>query len=403
MGSALTERDAIEWIQANSFSTSKVGRIGVELEWHVFREGSPNERLGIAESRRILAPDSQPLPAGGTISFEPGGQLELSTRPAVSVGDCVSAVLADLQVLRARASRAGLVLSGAGLDLRSPVRTVDLAWYAALERSYDRYGPWGRVMMCNAAAVQVNIEAGEESPGWQSRDRRWLLANRLGPVLVAMFANSPSGFGLTGRSVRQLLRHRADRSRGDPMPLSASALEDWTQYTLDAGVVGIEDVTTHQWWTPPVGFTMRRWLHTVEMRPVLAEDLRRHLKSVIPPVRACGHLELRMIDAQDGDNWVVPLTVVAGLLDDELNFRATENIVAALPTPTREGHVAAALEGPADPQLASAAERCIRLVISSLDRLGVPQWAVEQVLRFAERYTLRARCPADHPFAAEAL
>jgi glutamate--cysteine ligase len=403
MSVALTERDAFEWIQANSFSTTKVGRIGVELEWHVFRESSLNERLGITESRRVLAPDPHPLPAGGTISFEPGGQLELSTRPAFSVGECAIAALTDLQVLRMRASRAGLVLSGAGLDLRPPLRTVDLPWYAALERSYDRYGPWGRVMMCNSAAVQVNIDAGDELPGWQCRDRRWLLVNRLGPVLVAMFANSPSGFGLTGRSVRQLLRNRADRSRSDPIPLSASALKDWTQYALDAGVVGIEDLSTRRWWTPPVGFTMRRWLRTADARPVFAEDLRRHLKSVIPPVRACGHLEVRMIDAQDGENWVVPLTVVAGLLDDEPNFRATENIVATLPDPTREVHVAAASEGLADPQLASAAEQCIRLVVSSLDRLGVPHWAVEQVLSFAERYTLRARCPADHLLAAEAL
>jgi len=47
-------------------------------------------------------------------------------------------------------------------------------------------------MMCNTAALQVNLDLG---PG--GRCERWRLAHALGPTVVACFANSP--FGVAGR------------------------------------------------------------------------------------------------------------------------------------------------------------------------------------------------------------
>ena len=50
------------------------------------------------------------------------------------------------------------------------------------------------------------------------------------------------------------------------------------------------------------------------MRPPTAGDLEYHLSTLFPPVRPRGHFELRMIDAQPGDGWVVPLAVASALL-----------------------------------------------------------------------------------------
>ena len=36
-------------------------------------------------------------------------------------------------------------------------------------------------------------------------------------------------------------------------------------------------------------------------------DLSYHLSTLFPPVRPRGHLEVRVIDAQPGDGWIVPL------------------------------------------------------------------------------------------------
>ncbi len=60
-----------------------------------------------------------------------------------------------------------------------------------MEEFFNRAGPWGRLMMCSTASVQVCLDAGEQGTGPGSVGWRWRLLHALGPVLVAAFANSP--------------------------------------------------------------------------------------------------------------------------------------------------------------------------------------------------------------------
>ena len=52
-------------------------------------------------------------PLAGTLTTEPGGQLELSSQPAPLAG-CIAGAAADLDRLRARTATAGLTLTGLG-------------------------------------------------------------------------------------------------------------------------------------------------------------------------------------------------------------------------------------------------------------------------------------------------
>ena len=73
-------------------------------------------------------------------------------------------------------------------------------------------------------------------------------------------------------------------------------------------------------WTAPAGVTFRDWLRdggSGTLRAPTAEDLDYHLSTLFPPVRPRGHMELRMIDAQPGDGWIVPAAVVTALTDDD--------------------------------------------------------------------------------------
>ena len=82
-------------------------------------------------------------------------------------------------------------------------------------------------------------------------------------------------------------------------------------------------------WTAPPGLTFRDWLReggSGPLRAPTAEDLDYHLSTLFPPVRPHGHMELRMIDAQPGDGWIVPAAVVTALADDE---RAADAALAA--------------------------------------------------------------------------
>ena len=64
------------------------------------------------------------LPGQGRLTFEPGGQVELSSAPAASLGDCVAAASRDLAALRQALRPAGLTLVGRGFDPCRPARRV---------------------------------------------------------------------------------------------------------------------------------------------------------------------------------------------------------------------------------------------------------------------------------------
>ncbi|GHJ44441.1 glutamate--cysteine ligase EgtA [Catellatospora sp. TT07R-123] len=392
MSRALSEPYAEEWVFNNAFVTQRIGCVGVELEWLVVDPTAPLARPDHALVEAVVNPPGRRLPYGSAISFESGGQVELSTLPAANLTDCLTAAAEDMSVIRNEVRARGLRLIGAGLDSRPARRLVDNPRYVALEAAYDQYGPVGRQMMCNAASVQVNVDAGDDSAGWRGRQRRWWLLNTLGPALMAMFANS---LGDGGRSTRQLLRFRTDPTRTDPVP-AGECRAVWTAYALDAQVTGVRMPTGRPWLVPPVGFTMRHWLRGQGPRAANLADLRRHLKSVIPPVRARGHLEIRMIDAQRGDDWAVPATVVAALLDDPTGSDRAAAVAADLPEGADRAYwIDAAREGMARPDLAAAARSLMEIALDTLHRIRVPAWAAAATARFADRYTDRGRCPAD--------
>jgi glutamate--cysteine ligase len=396
---SLGELEATELIFSHALSRDRVGRIGVELEWLVQAVDAPARRLTVAQLSPLIGAGEELLPAGSTVSLEPGGQVELSTRPASSVVACIEAAARDLAVVRTRAAGSGLRLLGLGLDDRPPALVVRMPRYSALKRYYGAFGSSADTLLCNTASIQVNIEAGDESEGWRGRFRRWFLANALGPTLMAMFANSPAAFPGTAdpaRSGRQTVRLRTDPLRTGPLPQGDDPRSVWTRYAMDTRVIAVRCLATGAWQPPPAGLTLRRWLRGEGPRGVHATDVFEHLKSLVAPVRACGHLELRMIDAQQGDDWVVPVAVVAGLLDEELASEAAFQLVRASPqSMTRRYWLHAARVGLADPALAMRAQAVVGIARAGLLRLGVPAWLVAAVDHFAERYTLRGRCPAD--------
>ena len=128
-----------------------------------------------------------------------------------------------------------------------------------------------------------------------------------------------------------------------------------------------------------------------------ADDLDYHMSTLFPPVRPRGHLELRVIDAQPGDGWIVPTAVVSALLDDPVAAEVAMAAVEPLQKDCRPGDLLlrAARLGQDDPQLAAASRECFAAADSALSRLGAPAAIRDAVGAFADRYVLRGRCPAD--------
>ncbi len=201
-GPPLTEREAEVQAHGIAFKTGPPGTVGVELEWLVCDGRDPSLPVDQRRVAAALARLDEPgaLPGRGRLTTEPGGQVELSSAPASGLGGCVAAARSDLTAVRQAIAPAGLSLAGHGLDpLRPPRRVLDQPRYVAMEEFFDRSGPWGRVMMCSTASVQVCVDAGQEQGGPSGFRWRWHLLHGLGPVLVASFANSPFQDGLAFR------------------------------------------------------------------------------------------------------------------------------------------------------------------------------------------------------------
>jgi glutamate--cysteine ligase len=377
--------------------------------------------------RPELPASSRPafLPSGALLTSEPGGQLELSSQPADSLAALIATTSADLTALRAALAADGLGLAGIGLDpLRPPRRVLTLPRYAAMEAFFDLGGPWGRQMMCDTASVQVCLDAGVDSDGPGGYRWRWRLL-ALGPVLVAAFANSPLREGKpTGWvSSRQQVWSRMDPGRTRAPRLDDDPRAAWADYALDAQLMCVRDTDPGNWSAPP-GLTLRDWIRgpAPGLRRPTVDDLEYHLSTLFPPVRPRGHFELRMIDAQPGSGWIVPLAVCCALLSDaqaeEAALAAVEPLWGGRPpgwppaAPTGTGaHPAAtpgagdtagegpwlraARLGPADPAVSRASRAVFTAAREALARMAVPDAVAAAVDAFTEDYVSRDRCPAD--------
>jgi glutamate--cysteine ligase len=307
------------------------------------------------------------MPGGSRLTFEPGGQVELSAPPAATVGAACGSVAADLAALDEAFSPVGVRLLQQGTSPRPRPRLVDGPRYRAMEAYFDASWPSGRVMMCSTASVQVNLGLGPDPD-------RWRAANLLGPVLAAAFANSPvPGRCATSRLATWLA---LDPSRTAAVPAAvADPGQAWADYALAARVMLIrvaedrfvpllEPVTAQDWVTRghPLGWPT-------------GDDLVYHLTTLFPPVRPRGWLELRMIDALPDPWWRVPVAVAAALVDDAEAISAAEGAAGRW--------WPAARAGLADPRLAAAARLAAARALAGLDRVGadsltailVEQWA----------------------------
>jgi glutamate--cysteine ligase len=386
--------------------------VGLELEWLLHDRRTPTEPLTTNRLAAALGPWSPPalhfseasrdsqtsrhsnapaptMPNGSTVTVEPGGQLEISTAPAHSLGECLAAAAADTRLIHGRLARAGLTALGAGADpYRAPARILDVPRYVAMEAYFDQRGTSGRVMMGATAAVQPCLDAGRAA-GPDSFVSRWQTLHAIGPALVAMFANSPvlAGRPTGWRSSRQAAWLDIDPARTAPPEPWGDPRDAYARYALDAPLLCVRRDDGP--WSAPPGITFADWLAGAMHPAPTYDDLAYHLSTLFPPVRPSGHLEVRYLDAQPGDGWIAATAVTWALTATSHARDAAD--AAAEPVAGRWAD--AARRGLADPALARAARRLIEVALDGL--AGQPAHIASRVADFADRYPLRGRCPAD--------
>ncbi len=396
----LSEPAAEAWIPRTCFKKGPPRRIGVELELLVGGLGPDGLSTHYPRHRYphlINSLAGGPSRLDGRLTVEPGGQVELSSRPGPNLSETVDTVHRDLTLLRRRALTCGARLIGAGFDPIRPARRItDEPRYAAMERYFRTWGSTGPDMMCSTASVQVNVEAQTTGgPG-----DRWELLHAIGPALVAAFANSARRHGrATGfRSTRQAVWQGLDpaRTTAPPRRPGEDPATAYARWALDAPLMLVRRDGPD--WSAPRGLSFRGWLRhgrgaVPDRPPPTLDDLAYHLTTLFPPVRARGHLEVRYLDAQPGCWWIVPTAVVAALVDDP---RTADRVLAAC-EPVRVRWLEAARLGVADPALARAATEVLSTAADSLRGDAATARFADHVEGYLQRWTLRGRSPADDP------
>jgi glutamate--cysteine ligase len=337
---------------------------------------------------RTLLDAAGPPPRGSSITYEPGGQLELSSAAFRGPTACWRALSQDTEHVRAALAPAGIVPLDTAIDpFRTPHRQLVHPRYDAMEAYFAAAGPdsaeTGPVMMTGTAALQVNLDIGDDL---DEAGRRWRLLHDLAPVLVATFANSPVHAGSTTgwKSGRQRVWQRLDLER-TTMPSGADPAEAWAQYALDAHVMLRRRDSGD--WRVPYGTTFADWLASDD--PPSRTDLDLHLTTLFPPVRPRGWFEVRYLDAQPWAWWPVAVGVLTALVEDP-----DASAIAAEACHGLDDWAAAARDGLAAPGVQAAATACLEAARASLLRSGDHALA-DLVAGFDDRYTAAGRSPAD--------
>ncbi len=331
-------------------------RVGLELEFHLVDLAHPDRRPGWDAVQSLLA--GLPLmPAGSSITLEPGGQIELSTTPHPDLVAAVTALRTDREALRQSLNPAGYGAAPLGTDPARPVRrTNPHQRYVAMEQHFEALGypgP-GRAMMSATAALQINLDAGPAT-GWSDR-----LAHirALVPMLVAASATSPylGGRSSGWHSMRQETWHGIDPGRSDPIS-SGDPTEAWADYALHAPVLLVAEGDLLVPVTERVPFGA--WLRHPALlgRTATRADLDYHLTTLFPPVRPRGYVEIRCIDALPDRWWPAVAALAVTLIDDPVAADAA----AELCEPVAGEWESAARLGPEHPALRVAVTACAEL------------------------------------------
>jgi glutamate--cysteine ligase len=333
-------------------------------------------RDGWREESNGEDPPSWTLPDGAHISFEPGGQIEISTAPQPTASAVIDSTQNLVATLRDVMSKTGIELLARGADPYNDIDSVPLQLhrdrYTGMTRYFDSIGPSGVRMMRQTAALQINLERGEDPKS------RWRLLNSLAPIVVALFANSrlyagkPTGWV----SYRSHFWRTLDPSRTGIVYDEAAHVERYLTFALDAiamrsGADGVGYRSFREWMREPA---------------VTREDWLFHLSTLFPEVRPKEFFELRSADTIEPSALAAPVLFVTSLVYDGESASRAQELIGA---PNEQLLERSGRLGLADPEIRRIASRLVVLALDGARRLGA-EYLQRQHLSSAYQYFARA-------------
>jgi len=270
------------------------------------RGGSP-----IMEGDHLIGLDAP----WGTISLEPGGQVEWSSRPAQTLAELETHLNGHLAVMRKTEKALAVRWLDRAVDPDLPLG--DMPWMPKARYNIMRpyLGARGRLahrMMTQTASIQCAFDY-SDTDDWRDKFR---LSALLAPVANALFANSPRIDGADSgyKSYRAAIWQATDPARcGLPAAVFQPHfdLRVWLDYLLH-----VPTIFRHRarGLVPAGGTPFCELLERTGCDAPRYEDWETHISTIFTEVRAYTYIEVRSADLVPDDRVFQVPTFWTGLL-----------------------------------------------------------------------------------------
>jgi glutamate--cysteine ligase len=260
---------------------------------------------------------------GRTITLEPGGQLELSGAPVVSLHETEREFREHIALVNEVGAELGIVWLGLGVHPLAKVSDMPRMPRERHQIMRDYLGKrdtLGLHMMHSTAGVQANFDFSSEADA----ARKLRLALAASPVSTALFANSPLSEGKPNgfQSFRAEIWRHTDPDRWSLLPFAfepdfgeGTAYRRYTEWALDVPMfLIVRDGHSR----PARGVTFREFMtRGFDGERATLADWVVHLTTVFPEVRMKRVIETRGVDAVPGAQVVSLPAFWKGLLYDD--------------------------------------------------------------------------------------
>ncbi len=257
--------------------------------------------LPVMEGEHIIAlkrPDGEP---GGTVSLEPGGQLELSGGILSNVHETASEMAGHVRQVRAVGAELDVGFLGLGFSplwTRAETPRMPKGRYDIMTAYMPKVGKLGLDMMYRSCTVQVNLDFASEA----DMVKKLRVSLALQPIVAAIFANSPLTEGKPNgyQTFRSEVWLDTDKARTGMLPFAfepGMGFERYVDYALD---VPMYFVYRGGRYLDASGKSFRDFLAgKLDLLPgerPSMEDWADHLSTLFPEVRLKRFLEMRGAD-----------------------------------------------------------------------------------------------------------
>jgi len=346
------------------------------------------------------------FPNGSSFQYEPGGQIEIATRPCKSLPELVNQLQLQQDLLDQITKENEVDFAQIGtnpwFDSAQIGLQLDKPRYRALQKYFDSISPSGIKMMRQTCSLHVNLDLGSTEI---TQVRRIMAANLLSPFATAIFANSGilEQKKTTRKSHRSYLWQQLDPKRSgiqipksmSDLPSKAELIDCYLDFVINAPIIHIKTLGDRVF---PEKFTFEYWLkNPIEGISPSLSDLENHLSLLYPEVRPKGFLEIRTADALPRKWQLVPAIFYVGILYSERSLEKSLELLLPFRKEIDSLWRQASLGFESD-QLSNLSKKLMELAMDGLAGLSEEFVGIESqnnLIGFYEKFTLSGMTMAD--------